>query len=329
MRKYVILTSIIIVLLLTSCTKSSFEPIPPNMSVVVSVNIKEGSLSFINTDTHELVTEWKLFIPITGAFVLPDPNLIAVYGKQLDGLYIYDLSKGRLKETWDIGQGIVNGTVIEQTGNIFLVDQTIQGVRVFSSTGEEKKQIATGPKPFGIFQGPKQQKTYVINYDDTKLSVVDNTQHKIVDTFTINPSSAGGIVIEDEQEIWLGGHGAGNEIGDTIHIYSLATNELTQTIKAPIMPVNFAANDSAVFSISHGSSTVRKFDRLTKSELAAMQIGSNLFDIKIVDKDLYIASYDSDEIFILDTSDLKIKSKIQVGRGPFRIHVREGRESDE
>ncbi|MGQ0514182.1 hypothetical protein ACT453_14180, partial [Bacillus sp. D-CC] len=40
----------------------------------------------------------------------------------------------------------------------------------------------------------------------------------------------------------------------------------------------------------------------------------------------YVASYDSDEVCVMDMKNLKIKQTIKVGKGPFQLIEREGEE---
>ena len=42
----------------------------------------------------------------------------------------------------------------------------------------------------------------------------------------------------------------------------------------------------------------------------------------------YVASYDSDEVCVIDMKNLKIKQTIKVGKGPFQLIEREGKDNE-
>lgn len=42
----------------------------------------------------------------------------------------------------------------------------------------------------------------------------------------------------------------------------------------------------------------------------------------------YVASYDSDEVCVMDMKNLKIKQTIKVGKGPFQLIEREGEDNE-
>ena len=111
MRKSVFL--LCFVFLLVGCQGSSYTPIAKDKSVIITTNIKEGSISFVDKQTKKLITTWELNEPMAGTLLLPNGEDILVYGKQLEYMYVYSLVEGRQVEKYKTGKGIVNVIVSE------------------------------------------------------------------------------------------------------------------------------------------------------------------------------------------------------------------------
>ena len=94
------------------------------------------------------------------------------------------------------------------------------------------------------------------------------------------------------------------------------------------MPVNITKDNKYVYALSHGSNTLRKFDVSTYKEVAAVEVGSNPFAFLKSGAEGYVASYDSDEVCVMDMKNLKIKQTIKVGKGPFQLIEREGEDNE-
>ncbi len=99
--------------LLVGCQGSSYTSIAKDKSVIITTNIKEGSLSFIDKHTKKLITTWELNEPMAGIALLPNGEDILVYGKQLEYMSVYSLAEGRQVEKYKTGKGIVNVVVSE------------------------------------------------------------------------------------------------------------------------------------------------------------------------------------------------------------------------
>ena len=106
--------------LLVGCQGSSYTPIAKDKSVIITTNIKEGSISFVDKQTKKLITTWELNEPMAGIALLPNGEDILVYGKQLEYMYVYSLAEGRQVEKYKTGKGIVNVVVSEDKSNYLL-----------------------------------------------------------------------------------------------------------------------------------------------------------------------------------------------------------------
>jgi len=302
---------------LTGCGKNDFQPIE-QQPIIVSVNVKDHSLSFLDPVRNKVSAAWQLDFPLSGALFLAQDQLL-VYGKQADKALIYQLSTGKQIETWDIGKGAANALLSHSKQFVYFVDQHHKSIRAFRLDGTLQYEVAVGKQPLHMYEAKDGSKLYVINFDDTTMSIIDTQLQKVVQTFGINESSAGGLLLDDRRELWVGGHGSGAEVESDIHVYNMDTGSLIRRISAPYMPVSFAQTDTGIFALSHGSSTLRKFARNTGAELGTIKIGANPFEMKEIGGNLYIASYDSNEIYVIDPNSLTVSSIIPVGQGPFQI----------
>ena len=79
---------------------------------------------------------------------------------------------------------------------------------------------------------------YVINFKDTILSVYNINDLKLVTTWEI-PTSSHGLHLVDN-ELWVGGHGAGSQANKVISKYNIQSGELQGEMEAPMMPIDFA-----------------------------------------------------------------------------------------
>ena len=140
----------------------------------------------------------------------------------------------------------------------------------------------------------------------------------------IPPASTGATISPDGKEIWIGGHGDGNQVNEKVLVYSLQSGEMVRSLHAPFMPVNITKDNKYVYALSHGSNMLRKFDISTYKEVASVEIGSNPFAFLKSGAEGYVASYDSDEVCVMDMKSMKIKQTIKVGK-IVSTH-REGRE---
>ncbi|UOY92608.1 YncE family protein [Ectobacillus sp. JY-23] len=308
MKKWMLL-----ICLLGGCSGNHFAPVTQS-NLLITSNIKEGSISFIDPKAHKLLTTWKTNKAMMGTLLLPDGDTLLLYGKQLEKVYTYSLAKGREIGEWATGEGIANAVLM---GNeVVFANQHNDTVDVYSLTGKKTAEIAVGHQPLTMLAD---KRLYVLNFQDTKMSVVDIEKRTVTDTLSIPFSSVGGEVVEDE--VWIGGHGNGQEVNESIHIYD--TKGMKRSIAAPMMPVGFAMDEDYVYVLSHGSATLRKINRNTYQEEGSVQVGSNPFAVKLTNGRIYVASYDSDEICIVDPERMQLTDTIEVGKGPF--HFTEGK----
>jgi DNA-binding beta-propeller fold protein YncE len=323
MKRNILLVIMICLSLLTGCYTKSFTPIPMDKEALISVNIKDGSLTFFDLNDQKRIAEWKLKQPLRGALLLPDRNRLLVYADNLETAYVFNLAEGKVEREWKVGKGIVNAVAANDRKHLVFVDERKGSLKLFTLKGKEIGEIQVGKKPLTILQNKQGNLFYVLNFNDDFLSVVDIQKQEVIDTFSIPKSSTGGVIREVQNELWIGGHGSGEHIQSNVHVYSLKTGQLLKMIPAPEMPIYFVETKHGVFVLSHGTNTLRKYNS-QKKEAASLKVGSNPFSMAAHVNELYIASYDSDEIYQVDQQSLKIVNKLRSGNGPFQLIIREG-----
>ncbi|WP_078410896.1 YncE family protein [Priestia abyssalis] len=306
--------------LLTSCSSPEQLPsIPVQEDYVMTVNIQDHSLSFIDTESYEEKT-WTLPFAFQRAALLTDDQLL-LYGKELDRVYIYELSSGKATDEWKTGKGIENMVLSKDGTHVYAADQKRHSLRVFTLDGKQHEEIKLDSAPFTILESS--DKLYAASYEEAYISVISKSSWKTIGTFPAPSRSVGGWIDEQKDELWLGGHGSGEQIQDDIYIYSLTGGTLKETITTPVMPIDFAHDQDHVYVLSHGSSELWKIDYDTKRIEEKLETGSNPFSMKLFHEKLYIASYDSNKVQVVDLKTFETIKQIPVGTGPFQLFVRE------
>lgn len=320
MKKYFFLLCSLF--LLAGCQENSYTPIAKNKNIIITTNIKEGSVSFIDEKSKKTLTTWELKEPITGIAMLPGGDEMLVYGKQLEDIYVYSLAEGKQIRKWKTGKGITNVLVSNDGKQLFMADQNEQKVRFFTVNGKETGSVSVGKGPLTMVQNDKQ--LHVLNFYDTQLSTIDLEKKKVIQSFMVPPASTGAMVSSDGKEIWIGGHGDGKQVNEKVLVYSLSNGEMIRSLHASFMPVSLVGDEKFVYTLSHGSNTLRKFDTQTYQEVGALEVGANPFSFLKSKKEGYVASYDSNEVYVIDIQKMKVKQTIAVGKGPFQLTKREG-----
>ena len=294
------------------CSEASFPAIPSDTDFVASLNTLGGSIDFIS-DEAKIVESWELEEAYTG-FALVTDNLMLVYGYTVEKAALIELSSGKQVASMDVGEGTTNAYVYEEM--IYIANGLNNTVSLYNTEGEMLKTQGTGNYPMAMISNGKQ--VYVVNFKDEFLSVLSMELEEVEEW--IIPTSSHGLFIQND-ELWLGGHGAGSSPNRSIKRIDIETGELIGEIEAPLMPINMArAANGHVFIVSHGSSTVYEISE-TGEALNSLKAGANPFWISSFKDSMVLAGYDDHQIYFMQSGE--ITKQIQVGKGPFQLIVRE------
>lgn len=309
--------------LVYGCEKAAFPAVPKRPQILVSVNVKGESVAFFDAKTGATLAEWKVKKPIQGAALLRDQRTLLLYGNELDRVYLYDIHTGKEAQEWRTGKGIVRALVSNKGDVVFLADEQQNMIRIFKENGQEAGKIAVGDKPLTLLQNDAGTLLYVIDFRNMKAYIVQVDKRRVIRTFSVPKFAVSGLLREKEGELWIGGHGSGSTVETNIHIYSARTGAFVKTVKAPVMPVDFAETKGGIYVLSHGSSTLWKWNDSGELESSVIA-GANPFAMIAENGRLYIASYDSDEIYVVDERTMKVVDRWKTGKGPFQLLMAKG-----
>lgn len=309
MKKLYIL---LLLCIIGGCSEGSFPAIPSDTDFVASLNTLGGSIDFISKDA-EILETWELEEAYTG-FTLVTDDLLLVYGYGVEKAALIELSTGKQIASIAVGEGTTYAYVYEE--KIYIANGQSNTVTLYNTKGKKLQTSSTGNYPMAMISDGSN--IFVVNFKDEFLSVLTMDLEQ-VDEWGI-PTSSHGLLIQDN-ELWLGGHGAGSSPNRTIKRINIKTGELIGEIEAPLMPINMArAPNRHIFSVSHGSSMVYEISE-TGEVLNSMKAGANPFWISSFGDSMVLAGYDDHQLYFIQSDE--IIKEIQVGKGPFQLIVRE------
>jgi len=308
--------SLLLVVWLAGCKELSFKPIKSKQNFIASLNIQEPSLDFID-EQGKVIATWLFDKAYTGAVLLGD-NRILLFGHQLDKIDVYTLSTGEKLYSKKVKMGTTNVYYSENDKQFFITNSTTNTVTSFDEKGNElaSQQLGNYPMSMVAFK----EKLYIINFKDTKLSILNVKNLKVEQEWVIPKSAHGLAIIEETNELWVGGHGDGSKPNSSVKRYALATGELQGEIEMPLMPVGLTKTKDSVLVISHGHNElyVADFNGKVKWQL---EVGANPFVVDQFKNYIVVAGYDDHTLYFI--KDGHVEKTVDVGKGAFQLLVRE------
>jgi len=308
--------SLLLVVWLAGCTDLAFKPIKSKQNFIASLNIQEPSLDFID-EQGKVIATWLFDKAYTGAVLLGD-NRILLFGHQLDKIDVYTLSTGEKLYSKKVKMGTTNVYYSENDKQFFITNSTTNTVTSFDEKGNElaSQQLGNYPMSMVAFK----EKLYIINFKDTKLSILNVKDLQVEQEWVIPKSAHGLAIIEETNELWVGGHGDGSKPNSSVKRYDLATGELHGEIEMPLMPVGLTKTKDSVLVISHGHNElyVADFNGKVKWQL---EVGANPFVVNQFKDYIVVAGYDDHTLYFI--KDGHVEKTVDVGKGAFQLLVRE------
>lgn len=303
-------------LALAGCNDEAFDAIDEQQSFLASMNILEPTITFYD-EGYELLAIWHLEKAYTGA-ILVGTNAILLYGHQLDEAELYELSTGKQIAKLKTGIGTTNALYDEQAQTIYITNSKTNELTSYSVIGEVQQSIKLGNYPMSMALHEKL--LYVVNYKDTVLSVIDTTTFQAIDEWKIASSAQGVLVVEQTNELWLGGHGQGSKPNEIVQIMDLTTGELKSEVAVPMMPVTLIQQEQEIVIASHGSNTIYSMSLDGKIHWQ-QEVAANPFTVAYFNDQLVVAGYDDQTLYVMEQA--QIIRKIATGKGAFQLFVRE------
>ncbi len=314
MKKIFLFLIVSSIVCLYACSEKTYESIEVDEPFVATVNIIDQSIQFFN-DEKEQLAHWQFDKPITGATVVAD-KVVAVYGHQLTTIHLIELATGEVMNQIDVPIGTTNMYFDSYNENIYITNNKTNELSIYSKDGQFIQSIRVKNYPMSMIAN--EQFIYVINYQDTVLSVINKNTLEIEHEWNIPKSSHGIYIFEDE--LWIGGHGEGRKANKFVSIYNLQTGHLQSAIELPIMPIGVAHLQHTYAVVSHGNSMVYALNE-DDQIIWEKKIGANPFAITTFNEEFVIAGYDDHSLYFV-AQDGAITQTLDVGKGPFQLIVR-------
>ncbi|MEY2354278.1 YncE family protein [Lysinibacillus capsici] len=308
--------SLLQIIWLAGCAEKSYEPIERERSFIASLNIQEPSLDFIDEDVNMLAT-WLFDKAYSGAILLGDDQVL-LYGHQLNNIDVYTISTGEKLYSKKVEIGTTNVYYDDNIKQFFITNSKTNTVTSFDQEGNQLASQQLGNYPMSMTS--YRDKLYVINFKDTKLSVLNMKDLKIEQEWPIQKSAHGIAVLEETHELWVGGHGEGSKPNSSVKKYDLTTGQLHGEIDMPLMPVGLKKTKDAVLVVSHGHNElyVADFDGHIKWQ---QEVGANPFVVDQFKDYIVVAGYDDHTLYFI--KDGQKEKTVDVGKGAFQLLVRE------
>ncbi|MCT1571228.1 YncE family protein [Lysinibacillus capsici] len=308
--------SLLQIIWLAGCAEKSYEPIERERSFIASLNIQEPSLDFIDEDGNMLAT-WLFDKAYSGAILLGDDQVL-LYGHQLNNIDVYTISTGEKLYSKKVEIGTTNVYYDDNIKQFFITNSKTNTVTSFDQEGNQLASQQLGNYPMSMTS--YRDKLYVINFKDTKLSVLNMKDLKIEQEWPIQKSAHGIVVLEEKHELWVGGHGEGSKPNSSVKKYDLTTGQLHGEIDMPLMPVGIKKTKDAILVVSHGHNElyVADFDGHIKWQ---QEVGANPFVVDQFKDYIVVAGYDDHTLYFI--KDGQKEKTVDVGKGAFQLLVRE------
>lgn len=308
--------SLLQIIWLAGCAEKSYEPIERERSFIASLNIQEPSLDFIDEDGIVLAT-WLFDKAYSGAILLGDDQVL-LYGHQLNNIDVYTISTGEKLYSKKVEIGTTNVYYDDNIKQFFITNSKTNTVTSFDQEGNQLATQQLGNYPMSMTS--YRDKLYVINFKDTKLSVLNMKDLTIEQEWPIQKSAHGIAVLEETHELWVGGHGEGSKPNSSVKKYDLTTGQLHGEIDMPLMPVGLKKTKDAVLVVSHGHNELYVAD-FDGHILWRQEVGANPFVVDQFKDYIVVAGYDDHTLYFI--KDGQKEKTVDVGKGAFQLLVRE------
>lgn len=323
-RPVIILILAFIWLFMTGCQPVAFTKIPDGASVLAVLNAREQTVSFLNAESGKNIATWKPDFTFA-RMLLTSSHTVLLYGKNAEDVRMLDMRTGKQTGVWKTGKGIANATLSTSGDEIYFADKLHGTVRIYTTAGQQKDEIKVGPSPFTMMEDKAHGKLYVMDLQDANMREIDLATSQVVRTFRLNESPMGGLLAADRGELWIGGHGRGDFPEEEVSVFSSETGQKLRNIHAPFMPVEFVRyGKDVLFVLSHGSNTLRRIAMDTGQSTGELALGANPFGMVSDGRLLYITSYESNQIYVVDPKTMRTLKVLRAGDGPIQMFVREG-----
>ncbi len=266
---------------------------PDNKTLIVTNNgygiNKTQSLSVIDVDkmtVRQTVSKGSDESYFLGLAIKSDGTRLYASGGGNNKVWVYDITGGELtNETYIPVDGYPGGLTLSQdekllyvaqnlANKIAVVDLTIASPTVTSTT-------EVGQYPYDIVLTQDGSKAYVSNWGERTVSVIDTSDHKLIDTITVGKNPEDMVLSPDGKKLYVT-----NSDTDNISVINIETDKVINTISVDL-----------------------------RSD-APMGSSPNALYLSPDGKTLYVASAGTNSIDVISTEEGKLLGRIPTGWYP-------------
>jgi PQQ-dependent catabolism-associated beta-propeller protein len=205
-------------------------------------------------------------------------------------------------------------------------DSTLEIIDVASKIVTAR--VPTGAEPEGVINGVDGKTAFVTSEVADMVHVVDIASARVTKNIIVGTRPRRFVVTPDGSELWVS-----DELSSEVHVIDLATLEVSEVLT--FLPPGFRAEDVTPVGMTitkDGSKVIISLGRAnhivfvdTKSRevLAYTLVGSRAWDVDLSrdEKTAFVANGLSDDITVVDVTDMKAIQSVPVGRTPHSIRV--------
>jgi DNA-binding beta-propeller fold protein YncE len=324
LKKLFTLGIVIVIFICSACNKNDFTKIDENKDIIISVNKKVGSLSFL--DQHDLhkITEWNLNRDISGASIVNNGKDLVVFHPSNQKIDFYNLSSGKNIDQWVLEKGTTNLVSLHFKEMIAVSNGSENTVTFYNKTGKMLKKLTVGKNPISMIEDHIHSLLYISLFNERKVIAINLKNFEVQKSIEVPLTSMGLQLNDDSTQLYVGGHGNGEEENEYVNIYSTSSGKLIKSLHAPLMPISFFQNEDGIFTIAHGTNQIYKLNPSNSNQKEFIEIGSNPYSAVGFSHTAYVASYDLNKLYQINTTTMTIEKEAKLGRGPFQLLLREG-----
>ncbi|WP_088072914.1 YncE family protein [Gottfriedia luciferensis] len=324
MKKITLVLTILLCFFCTSCIPKKMSRINDSENVLISVNKKVGSLTFLSQKDLHKITDWDLNRDVSGAVLMNNGKEIAVYHPSVPEIDVYKFSTGEKINSWEVGTGITNMISLKNNKMIAVTNGKKDSITFFNHNGKVLKNIKLGKNPISMVEDTIHHKLFVSLFNERKVVGINLKNFKIDQSIEVPITSMGLILNRNASELFVGGHGNGEAENEDVKVYSTTNGDFKRSLHTPLMPISFFRNEDGLFTIAHGTNQIYQLNPDQVTQTKSIEIGSNPYTAIGSKHTAYAASYDLNKLYQIDTRTMKVEKEVAVGRGPFQLLLREG-----
>ncbi|SES23211.1 YncE family protein [Salisediminibacterium halotolerans] len=304
--------------------------IPSSYEELLAVSHQElALLTWIDPGTGEVITESELPFPAADMVYIASLDEIILSSQEDSSLYILEPDSGEIEPAFDAANGSISELYYaEEINRLFTADTEKDTLTMFeldrSLHTSDHQTIAAGAHPNSLTYAEKTDRLYLLNVYDNEMQSFSLDPFESAASAEVNQRPEGLTAVENH--LYIGGHGAGEQLNEHIYIHSLGSNEQIKEIPAGLMPVDFSYHPGfeSIFILSHGSHELYQLNSSTFEIEKSADLPFNPYYSLMTDDTLFISTLDGNQVIFLDPESVTVEQAVDVPAQPYAMIYLEG-----